>query len=351
MANKSTFSNNLTPIARTRILTDRNLVKQDEKGYNDSDIYFGFNNSEKIDNEFKILTIGSRDIDNPYFGGFFFFAGKFPDQYPFFPPYILAKTQGKHTRFHPNYYSCGKCCLSILGTWSGPPWTSCQNIGTTSQALKSLFIENPITQEPSWEKCTDTRAARYAAVVEYRTLEIAVLDILDNIPKGFEMFLPIVENKFIELYPQYIKKLDKLKTMNNTTIVSPIYNVNGSMTITYNINELYQKFNLKYEYLIQKLKVKDKISISDNLSLNSDNLSPISNNLSPISDNLDIVDNKSSTSCINNNSKKKKKCPNDSAKNYDVGYTKTSENDGNIWKIIEDVNKRKKWVIKQKNNK
>ena len=334
MNNKSTFLNNLTPIARTRILTDRNLVKQDEKGYNDSDIYFGFNDPEKIDNEFKILTIGSRDIDNPYFGGFFFFNGKFPDQYPFFPPHIIAKTQGLHTRFHPNYYTCGKCCLSILGTWSGPPWTSCQNIGTTSQALKSLFIENPITQEPSWEKCTDTRASKYAAVVEYRTLEIAVLNMLDHIPKGFEMFKSILEEKFIELYPQYIKKLDRLKIIDKSTIVSPIYNVNGSMTITYNISELYEQFNNKYQYLTQKLKTKPEIPISNNLDCKPST-----------SESFDNTEIKHS----NSNNVSKKKCPNDSAKNYDVGFTKISENDGNVWKIIEDINKRKRWVIKQIN--
>lgn len=25
-------------------------------------------------------------------------------------------------RFNPNLYNCGKVCLSLLGTWSGPGW-------------------------------------------------------------------------------------------------------------------------------------------------------------------------------------------------------------------------------------
>lgn len=25
-------------------------------------------------------------------------------------------------RFNPNLYNCGKVCLSLLGTWSGPSW-------------------------------------------------------------------------------------------------------------------------------------------------------------------------------------------------------------------------------------
>ena len=170
-----TYSNNLSPIAKTRVLSDRNLVKQDAKGYKESDISFIFND-DVLDNEFKILTIGSREMVNPYYGGFFMFFGTFPDQYPFTPPHILAKTQGLNTRFHPNYYVNGKCCLSILGTWAGPPWTSCQNLGTTSQALKSLFINNPITQEPGWENCLQEKSSLYNLVVEYRTLEVAVLE-------------------------------------------------------------------------------------------------------------------------------------------------------------------------------
>jgi Ubiquitin-conjugating enzyme len=26
-------------------------------------------------------------------------------------------------RFNPNLYNCGKVCLSLLGTWSGPSWS------------------------------------------------------------------------------------------------------------------------------------------------------------------------------------------------------------------------------------
>ena len=192
MSTKASYTNKMAPIAITRIMSDRSIVFHDEKGYRESNIHFNFNDKDTIDNEFRILTVGSLEISNPYFGGFFMFGGSFPDQYPFFPPHILAKTQGGGTRFHPNYYVNGKCCLSILGTWAGPPWTSCQNLGTTSQALKSLFIENPITQEPSWEKCIDERALKYRKVVEYRTLKIAVLNMLSNPPGGFEEFIPIM---------------------------------------------------------------------------------------------------------------------------------------------------------------
>lgn len=31
-------------------------------------------------------------------------------------------TGGGSVRFNPNLYNCGKVCLSLLGTWSGPSW-------------------------------------------------------------------------------------------------------------------------------------------------------------------------------------------------------------------------------------
>ena len=31
-------------------------------------------------------------------------------------------TGGGKVRFNPNLYECGKVCLSLLGTWSGPSW-------------------------------------------------------------------------------------------------------------------------------------------------------------------------------------------------------------------------------------
>ena len=72
---KVSYSNSLSPIARTRVMADRNLVLKDREGYTSSDIHFDFN-TDKINNLFKILMIGSRDLDNPYFGGFFMFQGE-----------------------------------------------------------------------------------------------------------------------------------------------------------------------------------------------------------------------------------------------------------------------------------
>jgi len=317
-----TYSNNLSPIAKTRVLSDRNLVKQDAKGYKESDIYFIFND-DVLDNEFKILTIGSRELINPYYGGFFMFFGTFPDQYPFTPPHILAKTQGLNTRFHPNYYVNGKCCLSILGTWAGPPWTSCQNLGTTSQALKSLFINNPITQEPGWENCLQEKSSLYNLVVEYRTLEVAVLEMLEKPPNGFFGFLETMEHTFLELFNNYLLKLDKLTKYQGKTIKSPIYD----MTITIDVDALRIKYINKHKQLSEKYNIKtEKTVVNPTPSL--------------------IEENKTDGKPVNAQVTKtiKRKTPDEKPSNYEVGHKLQSTNgDKDWWIVYETKGGQKRW--------
>lgn len=310
MANKASYNGKPIPLAITRIASDRNMVTIDKKGYESSDIYFDFD-TPNIDTKFRILMVGSRDIPNPYMGGFFMFSGNYPDQYPFFPPHIQAMTQGKHTRFHPNFYVNGKCCVSILGTWSGPPWTSCQNMGTVAQTLKSLYIENPITQEPGWEDCKDSRSKIYKRIVEYRTLEVAVLQMLHNPPKGYEGFLTTMETEFLKFWPKYCIKLDELEQYDGNKYISPIYN----MTIVFDIKGLRNDFEDMYCNLHKKY------GSGDNDEIKSDE------------NTIDI-----------SAKKYQRQCPNDMAKTMDIGTEKLSENDGNVWIVKQNKSKNNYWA-------
>ena len=38
----------------------------------------------------------------------------------------------------------GKVCLSILGTWAGPKWTSIMDITTVLLTIQSLLDKNPL---------------------------------------------------------------------------------------------------------------------------------------------------------------------------------------------------------------
>ena len=60
-------------------------------------------------------------------------------------------TINNKVRFNPNLYQCGKVCLSILGTWSGPSWKPIMNIRLVLTSIRSLLGEYPIQNEPGYE--------------------------------------------------------------------------------------------------------------------------------------------------------------------------------------------------------
>ena len=61
-------------------------------------------------------------LQTPYAAGCFLFDVEL-DDYPNKAPKVkLLTTGGGKVRFNPNLYNCGKVCLSLLGTWSGPGW-------------------------------------------------------------------------------------------------------------------------------------------------------------------------------------------------------------------------------------
>lgn len=303
-SNNVTYYNTLNNISKTRILADRNMVLKDKNVYEKSQIFFMFN-EHCLDNKFSILVVGSNDVKNPYFGGFFFFDGLFPDQYPFFPPRVVATTQGEGMRFHPNFYTNGKCCLSILGTWSGPPWTSCQNISTIAHTIQSLYIHNPITQEPGWENRENSIESKvYSRMVIYRTLDIAIYRMLKDTPEKYKCFKNTMIEIFKKNFKAYIDKIESLRYLNGKTEKLDFWR----LEVFYDIDSLKDKFeNLYKDFFPQEIN-----TISE-----------------PKTDN-------------NSSKTKKRYSPNQPAKNYEVGFTMISENDNQKW-IVKSTKSGKRW--------
>ncbi|KAL3244364.1 hypothetical protein MRX96_018979 [Rhipicephalus microplus] len=105
--------------------------------------------------------------DTPYEGGFFHFVIQCPPDYPIQPPRVRFMTTGYGcVRFNPNLYECGKVCLSILGTWTGPAWSPAQCIASVLLSIQSLLCENPYHNEPGYE--TERRPGGLQAVQPHR---------------------------------------------------------------------------------------------------------------------------------------------------------------------------------------
>ena len=145
--------------------------------------------------------------NTPYFGGYFFFDIKFPINYPDKPPEIKMLTINNKVRFNPNLYQCGKVCLSILGTWTGPNWKPIMNIRLVLTSIISLMGEYPIQNEPGFEnvKPDHISSIEYNLYLIYYTYSIAIIDVLNEKYKKWSNYFKD------EIKLEFNKNYNKLK--------------------------------------------------------------------------------------------------------------------------------------------
>ena len=146
-----------TRITRKRIMKDMKEVKDLEN----MGIYVHWND----DDMFKAWAMIIGPEDTPYEKGFLFFEFTFPPRYPFENPSGKFITSDGQTRLHPNLYTNGKICLSLLGTWAGPSWTSSQNFSSLLIAIQSLLNEWPLWNEPGFEDNKTKKSKDYNEMV------------------------------------------------------------------------------------------------------------------------------------------------------------------------------------------
>jgi len=160
----------------------KEVVYLKEQSLKDTGIYYIQN-----ENITKATALMFGPKDTPYEYCPLEFEIVIPDDYPFAPPTVLYKTNDGTTRFHPNFYTDGKVCLSILGTYSGPKWASSMNISTLLLSIYSIITTNPLVHEPCYE---NTHAAKpmnqqYSDYIEHQIIKL---------------FLQNMENKYYEQF-------------------------------------------------------------------------------------------------------------------------------------------------------
>jgi ubiquitin-conjugating enzyme E2 Z len=150
------------------------------------------------------LIIGPSDT--PYYGGNYFFEISYPTDYPHSPPSIKYMTNGNKIRFNPNLYTCGKVCVSLLNTWRGEQWTSCQTISTVLLTLCTLLCKDPLLNEPGVNKDNKDMES-YNEIIEFANLDIAICDIITKKPG---VYMPFFDNFYIFVKENFVKNYDKL---------------------------------------------------------------------------------------------------------------------------------------------
>jgi|TARA_Y100000992_G_C21241093_1_gene480761 ubiquitin-conjugating enzyme E2 Z len=172
------------------------------------------------------LIIGP--IDTPYQYGFYFFKLEYPSDYPHRPPVVKYLTNDGTTRFHPNLYRNGKVCLSILNTWKGEQWSSCQTISSILLTIVSIMDNCPLSNEPGFTS-KSSECLPYNNCIQYKNFEIAINGILNEryAPKEYKYFKEQVHTNFKNNKDSIIKLINhyaNIKKYNGEFIVG-IYNM------------------------------------------------------------------------------------------------------------------------------
>lgn len=169
------------------------------------------------------LIIGPENT--PYAFGNYLFEIDYPNDYPTNPPKFTFLTNGDNIRMNPNLYRNGKVCISILNTWRGEQWSSCQTIKSVLLTLITILNDEPLLNEPGFQK-TDIDFDGYNEIISFKNIELAVIKMLKhelcrNASMKFDM---IIQNNFLKNYHKILEKVDTHKN-EQQDIHTRVYNM------------------------------------------------------------------------------------------------------------------------------
>lgn len=239
-----------------RIINEIKELEDSKNILENSGIYIHYDNEDMT----KIYAMLVGPNDTPYEKGFYFFKFEYPESYPMEPPKTSYHTQGtirdpKYNnpicvRFNPNLYTCGKVCLSMLNTWTGPGWVPTNTLSNVLVAIQALVLnEEPLRNEPGFENANSKELNKYNNIIEYANIQISILEMINKPPSNFEVFKEKMEELFIQnidFYRNYI--LTKNETLNGKLIESPAYGLKVVIdyeTLLYNIEQTFDNLITK----------------------------------------------------------------------------------------------------------
>ena len=195
---------------------------------NDLGIYIEFNEDNLL--EARAMIIGPKD--SVYENGILFFKIFYPTNYPYAPPDVCYVSRNR-VRIHPNLYTRhhrtghGKVCLSILGTWHGPKWTSIMDTSTVLLTIQSILDNNPLYHEPNVTNklYIDT----YNKIISHENIKTLFLLNTFDIPDEFMIFSDIIKENFIknkDNIESVIEKNKGVKEIVKSQVYRFDYNIN-----------------------------------------------------------------------------------------------------------------------------
>lgn len=162
-----------------RIASDvREVIK--DTTLKDNNIFYEHN----MDNFLKGTAMLIGPSGTPYENGMFIFRFLFPTTYPYNPPKVtFLNCTDERVRMNPNLYENGRVCLSVLNTWDGEPWSSCQTIRSVLLTLITVLNPNPLLNEPGIGPENES-IEPYNRIVRFKSLQNYYMYILQMLKQN-----------------------------------------------------------------------------------------------------------------------------------------------------------------------
>tara|TARA_B100001059_G_scaffold236825_1_gene291054 strand:- start:2957 stop:3655 length:699 start_codon:yes stop_codon:yes gene_type:complete len=218
-----------------RLLKD--VVELIKSPLSDNGIYYQHNEENMLQGHALIIGPG----ETLYNYGYYLFEFNFSKKYPFEPPKVIYLTNEHDIRFHPNLYRNGKVCLSLLNTWRGEQWTSCQTIRTILLNLVTLFHNKPLLNEPGIKE--DYKYFKdYNRMIKFSNYNTAVLSVIkEKIYKPIsQKFSDVIKENYLKNKDKILEHLIQLKESEKIEKIS--IGIYSSMTCYIDYNKLYDLF-------------------------------------------------------------------------------------------------------------
>tara|TARA_Y100000389_G_C17307294_1_gene436079 strand:- start:529 stop:906 length:378 start_codon:yes stop_codon:yes gene_type:complete len=95
------------------------------------------------------------------------------------------------------------------------------------QAL--VFVENPLHNEPGFEKEKGLRNNNYNNILLYQNFNTAIVGMINKIPNTFDYFLPIITKSFIDNIEHIKKKIENNLDKQNKYIEFDVYSMKETL--------------------------------------------------------------------------------------------------------------------------
>lgn len=177
-------------------------------------VYIWFDESDIT----KLLLMIIGPENTPYENGYFILSCTITKDFPWKPPLIKYLSTNGIIRFHPFLYENGKVCLSILGTWAGPQWTSAISLKSLFISIQSILNNKPLLDEPGHQNDSDNASNLFNEIIKYYTYEYSIIYQLEKktYPQFYdiqkELFQKNYDNLILNIKNQFPIKYNKIDT-------------------------------------------------------------------------------------------------------------------------------------------